>query len=116
MATAKDCHALTSYYVKKFKEKMGREPNVNRHAARWNFDSVLQGLSGDSVKELIDYYFTTPNERNYDLDWFFYNYHKLVTAKSKAEADAEHRRKIRAESKERAERWRASGKQRITND
>lgn len=115
MATAKDCHALTSYYAKKYKEKYDTEPNVNRFSARWGFDSVLSGMGVTQAKELIDYYFTTPPTRRHDLDWFFYNYEKLVKAWRDGKSDAEHRRKLMEESKIRAEKWRQSGKQGIAD-
>lgn len=116
MATAKDCHSLTSYYEKGYKEKYGHAPNVNRVTARWNFDSILGSLSLAQTRELIDYYFTTPPTRLHDLDWFFYNYEKLVKAMSDAREDTAHRKKLMEESKKRAEQWRQSGKQRIAND
>lgn len=116
MPSAKDCHAITSYYEKQYKEKYGSAPNVNRVTARWNFDSILQAMSTAQAKELIDYYFTTPPTRRHELEWFFYNYEKLVKAMYEAKEDAAHRRKLMEESKARAEQWRNSGKQGIAND
>lgn len=115
MATAKDCHALTSYYVKGYEVRYGVKPNVNRNTARWGFDSMLQDLSMNHVRQLIDYYFTTPPTRRHDLDWFFYNYEKLNNAMSEAREDAKHRSKLMEESKQRAEAWRQSGKQGIAD-
>ncbi len=112
----KDCHALTSYYEKAYTSKYGVKPNVNRYAARWGFDSILQSMPMVQAKELLDYYFTTPPTKKHDLDWFFYHYHQLVEAKQKSSDDAAHRRKLMEESKSRAERWRQSGKQGIAND
>jgi hypothetical protein len=118
MATAKDCHTLTSYYEKKYKEIYNIVPNVNRVTARWNFDSILgaSGVSVATVKEMLDYYFTTPKDRRHSLDWFFYNYDKLVKAMADAKKDREDRQRLMEESKIRAERWRQSGKPTITDD
>lgn len=116
MPAAKDCHALTSYYEKKYKEEYGSAPNVNRYTARWGFDSVLMSMGSTQAKELIDYYFTTPKTRLHDLDWFFYNYEKLIKSKQDGDADAAHRRKLMEESKQRAEKWRQSGKQGIADN
>jgi hypothetical protein len=113
---AKDCHALTSYYEKIYKAKYKAAPNVNRYAARWGFDSILQSMSSEQAKSLLDYYLTTPPTRKHDLDWFFYHYHELVDSMLKTKDDAEHRRKLMEESKQRAEEWRKSGKQSIAND
>lgn len=115
MPAAKDCQTLISYYVKQYKKKIGKEPNVNRWSARWGFDSVLLGMGMEQAMDLVDYYFTTPPTRLYDLDWFFYNYEKLVQAMHEAKTDSEHRRKLMQESKERSERWRNSGKPGIAN-
>lgn len=115
--TAQQCHALTSYYEKKYREKYNTDPNVNRVTARWNFDSILSGsLTTAQVKELLDYYFTTPPTRRHDLDWFFYNYDKIVKSYADAKQDREARRKLMEESRLRAERWRQSGKQGITDN
>lgn len=116
MATAKDCHILTSYYVKKFKDAHHREPHVNRYSARWGFDSVLMGMGIEPAKELLDYYFTTPADRDHDLEWFFYNYDKLYRAMQDTKADVERTERLAAESKKRVQEWRASGKRGITSD
>ena len=115
MASAKDCHELTSYYVAAFKKKYGFDPNVNRYSARWGFDSLLMGMGKPQVKDLLDYYMTTASQRKHDLDWFFYNYEKLVKGLDEAKSDREHRAKLMQESQKRAEEWRNSGKQGITN-
>lgn len=116
MATIKDCQTLTSYYIKKYKERYKSEPNVNRFSARWGFDLVLSGMSIPLAKELLDYYFTTPPTRRHDLNWFFQNYEKILVAYQNGKTDAEHRRKLMEESKIRAEQWRQSGKQGIADN
>lgn len=115
MAAAKDCHALTSYFVKTYKSKYGSEPNVNRYSARWGFDAVLQSIPGNKAKDLIEYYLRTASKNRHDLDWFFYNYDKLLKAMVEAHEDSDHRARLREESKKRAEEWRKSGKQGITD-
>lgn len=104
--TVQQCHAMTSYYIKRFKEKYGAEPVVNRHSARWGFDSILMGMAPTEVKELIDYYFKTVSMNRHALDWFFYNYDKLIRGKNDLEEDAERRERLRRESEERAREWR----------
>lgn len=113
---AKDCHTMISYFEKQYKDKYGFAPNVNRYAARWGFDSVLQSMNMVKAKSLIDYYLTTPPTRKHDLDWFFYHYHELDTAMVKSKTDAEHRKKLMQESKIRAEGWLERGKQSITDN
>lgn len=115
--TVQQCHAMTSYYVKKFKEKYGTEPVVNRHSARWGFDSVLQGMSPQETREVIDYYFDTVSTTRHSLDWFFYHYEKLIRGKNELQEDSERRKRLRAESEERAREWREKfGNQGFTNN
>jgi len=106
---------MTSYYVKGYEGKYGIKPNVNRYSARWGFDSLLAGMSKADAKEVVDYYFTTLSMRKHDLDWFFYNYEKLVESMVEGRAEAEHRKRLVEESRQRAEAWRNSGKSGIAN-
>jgi hypothetical protein len=115
MPQAKDCHALTTYFIQGYEKKYGKKPSVNRNTARWGFDSILHDKSIMDTKFLIDYYFTTPDTKKHDLDWFFYNYDKLWNAMEEAHEDAQHRKKLMEESKKRAEAWRQSGRQGIAN-
>ena len=106
MPTPKQAHALVTYFGKKFKEKYGYEPKLNRYAARWGFDAILMDMSGDEAKGLIDHYFQTMSDKNHSLDWFLYNSEKLAEAKEKTDADKAALAVIRQRTKERTEEWR----------
>lgn len=117
MPAAKDCHTLTSYFEKQYKTKYGSAPVVNRNTARWSFDSILQGMSVPECKELIDYYLASASEKRHNLQWFFYNYDKLIESQRDAIDDAERRKRLREESQERARKWREKlGDKRTTTD
>lgn len=105
-ATPKQAHALSSYFVKKYKEKYGYDHRFNRNKARWSWDNMLMDMTPTEAKSLVDYYFTTINPQNHPLEWFFYNYDKLEEAKAKMEEDQRRLEVIRAESAKRAEEWR----------
>ena len=107
--TAQQCHAMTTYYTSAFKQKYGREPVVNRHSARWGFESVLMGMPPADAKKLIDFYFTTTSKEQHSLTWFFYNYDKLIESLSDLEKDKLRRKQLREESEKRAAEWRARG-------
>lgn len=113
--TPAQCHTMISYYIHVYKEKYGREPVVNRHSARWGFDSVLQGLSLEETKALLDYYLITESDRKHPLDWFFYNYDKLVDSKRSVDDDDARRARLRRESQQRVEEWLARGNTRIAS-
>jgi hypothetical protein len=118
MAAAKDRHTLTSYYAKLYKQKYGEEAVINRYTAQWGWDSILGDMSLAKVKELLDYYFANVSVRQHDIDWFFYNYDKILVNRKDQEKDARLRAKLMEESKERAERWRNKrlGNQGTTDD
>ena len=107
--TAQQCHAMTTYFASGFKSKYGRSPVVNRHAARWGWESVLMDMPTTEAKALVDYYLETNSENNHSLDWFFYNYDKLILAMAERDKDREERRRLREESARRAAEWRARG-------
>lgn len=119
MATAKDAHTLGTYYAKIYKAKYSKDPVFNRHAARWGFESVLMDMSINDAKLLLDYYLNTASttqNRKHSLDWFLYNYEKLIESMQAQQEDAERRKKLREESEIRAREWRDSGKSGITSN
>lgn len=107
MATPKQAHALSSYYMKVYKEHYGFSPSINRHSARWSFDSILMDLTPSEVEGLLDYYFTTNSKNHHELEWFFYNYSRLKSAKETHDADVERQEEIKKETRKRVEEWRA---------
>lgn len=104
--TKQEQHALVSYFGKKYKERYGFAPKLNRYAALWGFDSILRDMSPDDARGLIDYYFETISPGGHDLTWFFYNYDKLAEAKERRDKDAAALAEIRRNSALRAEEWR----------
>lgn len=106
MTTAQDCHKLTTYYEKKFKEKYQTAAVVNRNTARWGFDSILKGISPEETKELLDYWFSFGSPQRHRIDWFFYNYDKLITSKAEQSDDEALRTHLMHDSEERVRKWR----------
>lgn len=106
MVTAKDAHTLVSYFAKAHKEKTGYDGVLNRHAARWGFNSMLMDMSMEHCKKVIDYYFETSGSNGYSLDWFLYNYEKLDAARRERDKDAAAQVVLREQSRRRAEEWR----------
>jgi len=108
--TVQQCYAMIDYYVKAYKAHYhGQEPVLNRHSARWGFESVLMGCSPEEVKKLLDFYFQTKSQRRHALDWFFYNYEKLEESLVEIDKDRERREQLRRESEQRVAEWRARG-------
>ena len=112
---AQDCHAMTSYYIKLYKEKYGAAPTVNRTVARWDWAGILEDLSIDESKALLEFYFTTSN-KGHPLTNFFYTYDKLIESMKDQEKDSKRRKKLLEESEKRSREWRESGKRGISSN
>lgn len=112
-ATAAECHALTSYYIKVYKEKYGKAPIVNRNIAKGQFQNMLMDYTSDEIKELIEFFITTQSTNNHKLNDLFYGYDKLLEAMEQHNADVAFRQKLKEETKHRTEEWIASGKKGI---
>lgn len=116
MPTAKDAHALVTYYEGIYKKAHGDKPVVNRYKARWGFDALLMDMPAKDAKALLDYYVDSGLAKQHNLEWFFYNYDAVMENRDKILDDVEKTKNLRAESRRRVEEWRARGKQGITGN
>lgn len=112
-ATAAECHALTSYYIKKYKETYGKAPVVNRNVSKLQFQNMLMDFTSAELKELIDFFFTTQSGTKHRINDLFYGYDRLVEAWRQHQEDAALQQRLREETKRRTEEWLASGRRGI---
>ena len=103
-ATAQQCHALTTYYISRYKEVFDKAPLANRNKARWGFEAMLMDYNTGSVRELIDYYIE--HYERPTLDWFLFNYEKVDEAKQEFEEQKAIAAKRRQETAQRLDEWR----------
>lgn len=106
MATPKQAHALVTHYASRYKAKYGYAAKMNRYAARWGFDSVLMDMDEADARDLIDYYFETVSPNGHSLEWFFYNYERLMINKEKRDEDIAALARLRRETEQRTAEWR----------
>lgn len=102
--TAQQCHALTTYFINQYGEKLGKSASVNRNKARWGFESVLMDYTPSQARELIDYYlehYETPS-----VEWFLFNYEKVDVAKQEHDENELIAAKRREATRQRLEEWR----------
>jgi hypothetical protein len=109
-ATAAECHALTSYYIKEYKDRYDKAPVVNRNIAKVHFQNMLMDYTSDEIKEMIEFFFTTATTSNHKITDLFYGYDKLIEAMQQHNADVDFRKKLKEETKHRRDEWLASGK------
>lgn len=104
-ATAQQCHALTTYFINKYYEVVGKTLRANRNKAKWGFEAMLMDYTPATVRELIDFYIehyaATPT-----IEWFLFNYEKVDEAKQEYEEKKIVTAKRMKETAQRAEEWR----------
>lgn len=106
--SAQQCHALTTYYINKYEETFGRKPVVNRNTAKAGIYGLLMDYSQSEARELIDHYLKHWAEPT--LQWFLYNYDKVVESKEDREKEEKARVERRKVTERRLEEWRARWK------
>lgn len=102
--TAQQCHALTTYFIQKYTDVVGKKPSVNRNKARWGFESILMDYTPTDARGLIDYYMEHYN--NPTVEWFLFNYEKVDNAKQEHEENEAAAERRRAATAKRLEEWR----------
>jgi hypothetical protein len=100
--TPQQCHALIDYYQKAYAEANGDKPVVNRNKAKFTMEALLRDYDATETKAILDYY-VKHYER--DLEWFNYNYEKVVAAKREADKTARLTADRRRETAQRLEQW-----------
>jgi hypothetical protein len=95
---AKLAYGLVSLYSVLYKEKYKKAPVVNKYREKWAMQDVIDSLSYDRAKVLLEYYFTL-DRAGHPLAWFFYNFEKLDLILTQKEEDKTRRELIRAKTK-----------------
>ena len=48
--------SILSYFQKRYKEKTGRPVMINKYAAQWDADALVESYGADDIKAMIDRY------------------------------------------------------------
>lgn len=100
-----DAGKLITLYLKLYEERYGKTVLVNRVKMKWLVADVIESIGNyGEATLLLRYYFRT-GKVGHPLDWFCYNFDKLVKMQQEMEDDAERQAKVRAETKKRREEW-----------
>lgn len=102
--TAQACHAMTTYYINKYTEVVGKAPSVNRNASRYLWEGLLMDYSPTDARTLVDYYIDKWEKPV--LQWFLYNYEKVEEAMQDHALNEERQRARRKATQERLDQWR----------
>jgi hypothetical protein len=105
--TTQQTHALVTLYLKKYKEKYGKDPlRFNRYRDKWGFQSMAEDLGIDRAKEVIEYYFET-GRMGHPTSYLINNYDKINERMIERAEDVINRKKLMEASAKRVEEWRA---------
>jgi hypothetical protein len=95
---AQHAYALVSLYIALYKTKYNKQPIVNRYREKWAMKDVIDSITFDRARELLEYYFRC-NKPGHPLNWFFYNFDKLDEMMLKSEQDTRRRELLRQNTK-----------------
>lgn len=95
---AKLAYGLVSLYCALYKQVYNKAPVVNRYREKWAMQDVIDSVTYDRAKILLEYYFKI-KKPGHPLSWFFYNFEKLDMALIQIEEDKNRRELIRAKTK-----------------
>ena len=96
---------LIKYFVAKYEEVHGKRPVINRNKEKWSAREILEDISFDEARGLIDYYFEI-KKRGHNFTWFSYNYDRLQRSKIDRDKDRKKRENLRQQTKQRLEEYR----------
>lgn len=94
--------ALTEYYMKSYEAEHGHAPIVNRNKANFTMDALLRDLTKADAQSLLDYFIVHYDK---DLEWFNYNYEKVIVAQQEYLQEEFARLKRRADTALALARW-----------
>ncbi len=98
---------LITLYTKLYKDKYDKTILINRVKMKWLVGDVIESMGGyGETVAILNYYFNTGKD-GHPLDWFCYNFDRLVKMEQEIKDDLEHQAKVRAETKKRREEWEA---------
>lgn len=102
--TAQACHAMTTYFINKYTEVVGKAPSVNRNASRYLWEGMLMDYSPTDARTLVDFYLDKYEKPV--LQWFLYNYEKVDENKKDKEQENARLAARRKATQERLDEWR----------
>lgn len=102
MASEKAPYILLSLYQSLYKDKYGKSPNLNKFREKWGMQDVIDSVGFDEAKDLLIYYFGLAKQ-GHPLQFFFYNFDRINSARSESLMDKERRRLLLLETKKMVE-------------
>ena len=102
MASEKGPYILLSMYQSLYKDKYGKASNINKFREKWGMQDVIDSVGFEEAKDLLVYYFGL-KKQGHPLQFFFYNFDKIASARNDAMIDKERRRLFLEETKKMVE-------------
>lgn len=105
MATAaQKANALITHYVKLYKAKYKKEPEINRYRERWGFQAMIEDLGDAEARLVIEHYFET-GKIGHPVQYLLHNYDRLAKIRRELEEDKANRLRLREQTRLRVQEW-----------
>jgi hypothetical protein len=98
VASDRTPYILMSLYQSLYKEKYGKDANINKFREKWAMQDVIDSVGLDRAKDLMVYYFSL-QKNGHPLQFFFYNFDRMNSTLIEIEKDKERRRLLLEETK-----------------
>ncbi len=103
MTPTQENHALTSGYIKIWKQKYPNDPppNFNVNKAQFGWKAMRMTMSIKEIQELVEFFFTLNDDRyRHDLHQFHWDYDKVVEKMRTTMKDRAHRAALAQKSEQ----------------
>lgn len=105
MERMKAAQALITYYVKKYTEKYGTQPNLNRYREKYGMADVVDSVGYDRGKVIMDYYFDKVEKPGHPIIFYFYNFDKIDTLMKQLDEENIKRKEVMRRTAERVKEF-----------
>jgi hypothetical protein len=99
--------ALLSLFIKKYAERYGTEPQLNRYRLKWGAVDFIDSVGYQRAKEITEYYLTL--ESNHSFEALLATFDKVGAAMDERREDNARRARLREETRRRVEEYERRG-------
>jgi hypothetical protein len=99
--------ALLSLFIKKYTERYGFEPSINRYRLKWGAVDFVDSVGYTRAKEIVEYYMTLDSKHSFEA--LLATFDKVGAAMDERHEDNARRAKLREETRRRVEEYERRG-------
>ncbi len=101
-----EANSLVDFFVLSYKNKLGRDPGLNRYQAKFQMLDLLRDMGYDQLVQVIQYYFDLETNATRSFSDFLNSYHEVSSLKEETQKDALARARARALTMQKVKKYR----------